>query len=119
MVKKSLQVLYTDEATIIKPITEIKGGRVVKKGAIQTQKVKCRLSYRDIENAQQNDDIPTIKQAVKLFVDSNIFIDSDSIVEVVRNGKLLQFTLAGEMALYPTHNEIPLRIKAVRVNGAK
>ena len=82
---------------------------------VLSQSYPCRLSYKDVPNAT-SDGIPVMGQSVKIFLAPERKISPGSEIHVERQGRNLEFVLAGVAAVYETHQEISLTLKKVH-NG--
>lgn len=74
------------------------------------ENVPCRLSFGSSSEANQTDTATEIKQTVKLFVAPEIEINSGSKIIVTQNNKCAEYSNSGEVKMYPTHQEINLKL---------
>lgn len=71
---------------------------------------KCRLSYENVTNANQGDEINSVTQIIKLFIASELKIKTGSKIIVTQNGETTAYKNSGKPAKYKTHQEIVLEL---------
>lgn len=108
----SLERLYTDICSIYEyqkakdPKTKITEAKLVK----VFENVPCRISFKNIAAVQQTDSSATISQITTLFISPEIVIKENSKIDIIRNGRVLEYKNSGTPAIYCTHQEISLSL---------
>lgn len=72
----------------------------------------CRLSFESLKNAENTETAARVSQRAKLFISPDIKILSGSKITVTQDGLTREFAASGIPAVYPTHQEIMLRLLA-------
>ncbi len=72
----------------------------------------CRLSFEGLKSAENTETAARVSQRAKLFISPDIRIKSGSRVTVRQDGLEREFAMSGIPAVYPTHQEIMLRLAA-------
>lgn len=72
----------------------------------------CRLSFEGLKSAESTETAARVSQRAKLFISPDIRIKSGSKVTVRQDGLEREFAMSGIPAVYPTHQEIILRLAA-------
>lgn len=113
------KIFFKDKVTIYRRVeTKDKYGatKVNEKSKIY-ENIPCKLSFKDIDKAWDNDDtkIPISKE-ITLFMKLDYQLQAGDMVEVIRENKdnKLKSTIAGMIGLpnrFDTHQEIPIQIK--------
>lgn len=108
MVRKAVERLYADTATIITyDNTDIDEYGKVRQREITHESVPCRLSYKN-SPATSGDVMPVFAQTITLFIAPDIEVPEGAAIDITRNGKLLHFKSAGAAQRYQSHQEIAL-----------
>jgi len=74
------------------------------------ENVPCRLSYKTIAAASQDNDAASVSQSITLFVSPDVLIAPGSKVTVTQNNVTTDYQRSGAAAVYSTHQEISLEI---------
>ena len=69
----------------------------------------CRLSYAAAP-VTGDGNAAAVTQEIKLFISPDVSIKSGSKIVVTQNGKTTAYANSGEPRLYPTHQEISLKL---------
>ena len=72
------------------------------------ENIPCRLSFKNISQANQTDSFAKTDQVVKLFIAPEVYVPPGSIVEVSQNGVTGRYEHSGVSAIYTNHQEIIL-----------
>lgn len=70
----------------------------------------CRLSYKNIANANQTETGNAIIQTIKLFYPTDIEIKNGSKIVVTQNNITKEYKNSGEPAVYSNHKELILEL---------
>ena len=85
-----------------------KYGTVVSEVKELYKNIPCRLSFKNISQAEQTESVAKTSQVVKLFIAPEVYIPPGSIVEVTQNGVTRKYKHSGISAVYTNHQEIIL-----------
>ena len=83
-------------------------------GIVSSEKVKicknvpCRLSFKNISQAEQTGLGANVSQVVKLFISPEVYIPPGSTIEVTQNNVTRRYKHSGISAVYTNHQEIIL-----------
>lgn len=70
----------------------------------------CRVSFKSISSASSSSGAIGISQEIKLFISPDLVIKEGSKIVVTQNGRTTQYKNSGVPAVYPTHQEIILKL---------
>ncbi len=70
----------------------------------------CRLSYKTITNAGENDVTSSVSQIIQVFLNPEINIKAGSKLIITQNGITTEYKSSGQPAFYNTHQEIILEL---------
>lgn len=109
--RKAIESLYDDVCTITEH-------RKVKKenkstgfdDVIVLENQPCRLSYKTVNNANQNETATSIVQLTKVFIAPEIQVKPGSKLTITHKGVVKEYKNSGEPAIYDTHQEIVLEL---------
>lgn len=73
-----------------------------------SEKIKCRLSFKNITQTTANENKSNVTQVVKLFVAPEVYVPPGSIIEVTQNNVTRKYKHSGLSAIYTNHQEIVL-----------
>ena len=85
-----------------------------KYGIVSSEKVEicknepCRLSFKNISQAEQTELRANASQVVKLFISPEVYIPPGSTIEVTQNNVTRKYKHSGISAVYTNHQEIVL-----------
>ena len=85
-----------------------------KYGIVSSEKVEicknepCRLSFKNISQAEQTGLGANVSQVVKLFISPEVYIPPGSRIEVTQNNVTRRYKHSGISAVYTNHQEIVL-----------
>lgn len=74
----------------------------------------CRLSFESIPATSPDNGAAIVSQAVKLFLRPDADIPPGSAIVVTRQGRTETYVSGGQPAVYPSHQEIALKLKEER-----
>lgn len=74
----------------------------------------CRISFESISATSPDNGTALVSQAVKLFLRSDLDIPPGSTIVVTRQGRIETYVSSGKPAIYPSHQEIALKLKEER-----
>ena len=83
-------------------------------GIVSSEKVEicknvpCRLSFKNISQAEQTGLGANVSQVVKLFISPEVYIPPGSTIEVTQNNVTRRYKHSGISAVYTNHQEIIL-----------
>lgn len=110
--KKAIESTYKGIMTVIEykkvkdPITALTSYKEV----VVSENQPCSLSFESITAAVQTETVATISQAVKLFLSPDVSIKVGSKIIVTQSGITAEYSNSGVPAIYPTHQEIILKL---------
>ncbi len=117
MVKKALFKLHTSTCVVYTyeddAVDEVTG--IVTEGKKISTEYPCRISYKT-STPSSGDKIATTTQTVTLFLAPDIIIPPGSDVDVIQNGRTLQYKASGVPMVFQSHQEIPLE-ERVKYHG--
>lgn len=112
MVRKSIEKLYTDTCNIYE-YQKVKD-RVTKRTEFEPilihENVKCRISFKNITTTDQTTGEAITGQITVLFINPELVIKPNSKINVMRNGRVLEYKNSGVPAFYYSHQEIVLEL---------
>lgn len=118
MVKKALQRLHTSTCVIYTfdddSMDEVTG--IVTQGKKQSREYPCRVSYKTGNPTSTGEHIGVATQTVTLFLDPDIIVPPGSDIDVIQNGRTLQYKSSGVPAVFQSHQEISLE-ERVKYHG--
>ena len=86
-------------------------GTVVSEVKELYKNIPCRLSFKNISQAEQTESVAKTSQVVKLFIAPEVYVPPGSIVEVTQNGVTRKYKHSGISAVYTNHQEIILDVE--------
>ncbi|QVY60936.1 ABC transporter ATP-binding protein [Cytobacillus gottheilii] len=110
--RKAIETMYTGLCTISEyqsvrdPVTK----RTKQEEVSVLSGQACHLSFKTIPAANQRDNATTIAQTTKLFIAPELEIKAGSKITVTQNGVTTSYSQSGLPAVYPTHQEISLKL---------
>lgn len=112
MVRKSLEKLYLDTCNIYeyKKVKDPNNKRTTYNSVLSYENIKCRLSFKNITSTNQTTGEVITSQVTVLFINPELNIKPNSVIEVMRNNRILKYQNSGIPAIYPTHQEIVLNL---------
>lgn len=118
MVKKALERLHTSTCIIYTfdddSIDEVTG--IVTQGKRISREYPCRVSYKTGNPTATGEQIGVATQMVTLFLDPDIIVPPGSDIDVIQNGRTLQYKSSGVPAVFQSHQEISLE-ERVKYHG--
>lgn len=72
----------------------------------------CRLSFESLSSVGKTETAGEISQRAKLFISPDVGIKTGSVITVRQDGMEREYAMSGVPAVYPTHQEIMLRLAA-------
>lgn len=88
-----------------------KYGTVVSEVKELYKNIPCRLSFKNISQTEQTENVAKTSQVVKLFIAPEVYVPPGSIVEVTQNGVTRKYKHSGISAVYTNHQEIILDVE--------
>lgn len=110
--RKMIESTYFGSCTIIERVertnntTKITGFEDV----IVTKNQRCRLSFEKLSPTTQSDKAASVSQGIKLFLSPDIKVKAGSKIVILQDGMNQVYSVSGEPAVYPSHQEIMLEI---------
>lgn len=107
--------LYEDICTIygysknVDPKTHISSSQKV----LVCENQPCRMSFSSIPATGSAPTADTLSQSIKLFLSPEVAVKPGSEIVVTRAGTSIEYRNSGMPAVYSTHQEINLELKAV------
>ena len=110
--RKAIESLYTGVCTVYEyqGVTDELTKLTKKQEVSVLEEQPCRLSYKQLNNAEQTTTGATITQTIKLFILPDINIKPGSKISVTQNGETAKYKNSGVPAVYRTHQEIILEL---------
>ena len=112
MVRKSIEKLYTDTCNIYE-YQKVKDSVTKRTGfnfILVHENIKCRISFKNITTTNQTTGEAIIRQTTVLFINPELVIRPNSKIDIVRNGRVLEYKNSGVPAFYSSHQEIILEL---------
>lgn len=107
--RKALEGLYIGKATVVvKEEYERPNGSMGFYDKTIIENEPCRVSYKDISQANSDGTVATTQQVIKLFLAPEYDIPRGSKIVVEQNGRTNEYIRSGKPAVYETHQEIAL-----------
>lgn len=107
--RKALEGLYIGKATVVvKEEYERPNGSMGFHDKTILENEPCRVSYKDISQANSDSTVATTQQVIKLFLAPEHDIPRGSNIVVEQNGRTNEYVRSGKPAIYETHQEIIL-----------
>lgn len=72
------------------------------------ENIPCRLSFKNISQANQTESFAAINQVVQLFIAPEVYVPPGSVIEVTQNEVTRKYKHSGVSAVYTNHQEIIL-----------
>ena len=72
------------------------------------ENLPCRLSFKNISQANQTESFAATNQVVKLFIAPEVYVPPGSVIEVTQNEVTRKYKHSGVSAVYTNHQEIIL-----------
>lgn len=109
--RKALESTYDGVANVTEhhKITDEKTKLTFYKDVTVLENQPCRLSFSNIMAVIQSEAAATA-QTVKLFISPDVTIKPGSKITVTQSGVTTEYTYSGVPAVYPTHQEIILKL---------
>lgn len=110
--RAAIEVLYEDVCTIYeyRSVTDNNSKLTSKQEVPVIEKQPCKLSFESTEAAVSMEGANEKSVSVKLFISPDITIKPGSKIVVTHGGIETAFSNSGVPALYPTHQEIDLKL---------
>ncbi|MCM1231172.1 MAG: hypothetical protein NC245_00750 [Muribaculum sp.] len=110
--RKAIERTYNGIMTVTeyKRVTDPKTALTSYKEVVVLENQPCHLSFESIAAAVQTGAVATISQAVKLFLSPDVPIKVGSKITVTQSGITTEYSSSGVPAVYPTHQEIILKL---------
>ena len=70
----------------------------------------CRLSFESLNSVEETETAGKISQRAKLLISPDVKIKTGSVITVRQDGPEREYAMSGVPAVYPTHQEIMLRL---------
>ena len=107
--KEAIMSMWTGLCSVFefKEITD-KYGKTRHKLIKICENTPCRLSFKNINSAEQTEMQVKTSQVIKLFVAPEVYIPPGSIIEVTQNNITRKYKNSGISAIYTNHQEIIL-----------
>lgn len=112
MVRKSIERLYTDTCNIYEyqKVRDSVTKRTEFKSVLVHENIKCRVSFKNITTTKQTTGEAIIEQITVLFINPELIIKPNSKIDIMRNGRVLEYRNSGVPAFYFSHQEIVLEL---------
>lgn len=110
--RKALEGTYTGLATVSEyksvkdPVTKL----TTTKEVVTLENLPCKLSFMTLDTTTSTDTVAAMAQGVKLFLSPDVTIARGSKIVVTQNGVTTTYANSGVPAMYPTHQEITLKL---------
>lgn len=109
---KAIESLYKDTCTVYEhqEVEDEDTGVTSFKWVEKYKKAPCRLSFSSIQPAVTETMRKGVYQNPKLFMNPKYHVLPGSKIEVLHEKRKTTFINSGEIAIYPSHQEIPLSL---------
>lgn len=110
--RKAIEATYfgTLKVTEMQKVRDTVTGISETKEVVVLEDTPCRLSFETIQSTSQTDVAAELVQITKLFIPPDIRIKEGSKITVIQDGVTKEYAASGTAAVYPTHQEIVLRL---------
>ncbi len=109
--KKAIESTYEGICTVVEHRKVQKANKSIGFEEVVTlENQPCRLSYKTITNAGENDVASSVFQIIQVFLNPEINIKAGSKLIITQNGITTEYKSSSEPAFYNTHQEIILEL---------
>lgn len=110
--RAAVEVLYEDMCTIYeyRSVMDNNSKLTSKQEVPVIEKQPCKLSFESMETTVSTDSANEKSVSIKLFISPDIRIKPGSKIVITHGGIETAFSNSGVPALYPTHQEIDLKL---------
>ncbi len=112
MARAALEQTYEGLCTIIeyRDVTDEKTKLSSEEEVVVVKDVPCKLSFEKLDAAVQTETAAKVSQGIKLFIATEINVNSGSKIIVTQDGVTNEYSASGKPATYCTHQEIVLEL---------
>lgn len=105
-------LLFTDRCTIREeqPVTQPGSSLTTNEWVTVLEDQPCRISFSNGSPTADQSGAPVIDYAAKVFISPDIEIPAGSEIIINRQGKTYKGKRSGDPALYPFHQELPIKV---------
>lgn len=110
--RKAIETLYGGVCSIViyDDITDPETHLTEKGEVVIYENIPCKLSFETLKSNTASETYAEKGQGTKLFLNPELTIPSGAKIVVEQNGVVNAYSLSGEPAVYPSHQEIPLEL---------
>lgn len=109
--RKVIESTYIGTCSVIEHQKYIKqNGSTGFQDVVVLEDQPCKLSFKNVSSANNDEANSSIKQEIKLFVSPNVSIAPGSKIIVTQNDITIEYSRSGVSAMYATHQEIVLEL---------
>lgn len=109
--RKAQESGYYGKATVVEYVKVTNKKHLTKnEEKVVLENQPCRLSFESIKQAVQTETVANTPQIVKLFIAPDVIIKAGSKITVTQSGITADYTYSSVPAVYPTHQEIILKL---------
>lgn len=110
--REAIQSLWTGVCNIFGfEKSKNKYGTVVTEVKELCKNIPCRLSFKNISQTEQTENMANTSQVVKLFIAPEVYVPPGCIIEVTQNNVTRKYKHSGISAVYTNHQEIILDVE--------
>lgn len=112
IVRKAIETQYKGVCTVTEyqSTRDETTKRTTQKEVVVLENQPCKLSFKSVTSTNDNENLATVGQSVKMFIAPEIKIKPGSKVSVIQNGVTTEYSQSGEPATYTHHQEIILEL---------
>lgn len=113
--KKALEMLYEDTCIISSygKRTDSKTHLTSSEPVMICKDQPCKLSFENQPASSESRTVDTTSQSIRLFLPPDIVVQAGCEISVMHKGVTTAYKNSGKPAIYTTHQEINLELKAV------
>lgn len=112
MARKAQEATYDGRCMVVvhQKVRDLKTKITTEQDVVLLEKEPCRLSYSSVSAVEQTDSAAHTAQITKLFLSPDVVIHPGAKIIVTQEGKTQDYECSSVAAVYPTHQEIVLKL---------
>lgn len=110
--RRALEATYEGLCTIMeyRDVTDERTKLSSEKEVTVAENQPCKLSFEKLDAVVQTETAAAMAQGIRLFLAPEIEVKAGSRIIVIQNGVTEEYAASGKPAVYPTHQEIILKL---------